>query len=301
MRKPEWSFAKGIIVLVVCMICLGLGVREYRASQVVGHSQYRFNLAVINCEAGVTFVSYDPTEKSILAIPFPTNLAITSRSSGEYAISALYKLGSYNGKGGMFARQKVQGFMRVPIPGYLVINKKAGNSKSMLNGALLSTVLGINDTSMSRLDALVLLYRTNRYSWREVGESELVRAGVISNNTYYPERLQQYVGTRLFDWGIGAERITVAIFNESGENGLGSDLADFLSNLGLDVVMVRSADNDQTLDTTEWQTADPKSADKLGYIFQTLFGFNKPIPGNVPDEFRSQVLIKVGKDAKELF
>jgi hypothetical protein len=289
MQWIKWVIV-GLLVLIVGGIC----VKEYQGSQVVGHAQYRFNMALIGKENGVTFVTYDPIEKSILEIPFPTNLAITSRTSGEYSISSLYKLGAYEGEGGKFARQKIQGFMRVPIPGYLVTNNS-------LKVGLFKTIFGQTESSLSRLDAIMLFYRANRYSHRMVKEDELVRAGVINNNNYYPDRLQEYVGTRLFDWGIGGAGITVAIVNASGENGLGSDMADFLSNLGLDVVMVRSASSNELIEVSQWQVATEKSASELGYIFQNLFGFNEPKLETVPEEFRSTVLIKVGKDAKELF
>lgn len=274
------------------MIVAGLTVVEWKSSQVVGHSQYRFNLAVIERDGGVTFVSVDPTERAILELPFPLDLAIRSRSIGEYSIASLYKLGSYKGEGGKFVRQKIQGFMRVPVPGYLVVT---GN----LKWGLLQVIVGKGETSLSRLDALLLLYRANRYRWREIGEDELVRAGVIDNRIYHPERLQEYVGSRLFDWGIGASGVTIAIVNASGENGLGSDMADFLTNLGLDVVMVRSVDEQQ--ETTQWQVGSEEDAKKLGYIFQSLFGFEKVEVATVGDEYRATVLIRVGKDAKELF
>lgn len=300
MSKRFW-WVKILVVAVVILIILGLGRAEYRSSQVVGHSQYRFNMAVISPSDGVTFVSYDPSEKSILVLPFPTNLAINSRSKGEYSISSLYKLGSYTDAGGMFARQKIQGFMRVPIPGYLVVNNLKQKMRTLLTKNLLRVIFAHSETSLSRFDALVLLYRSNRYSLREIEEKELVRAGVITGNIYHPERLQEYVGTRLFDWGIGSAATTVAIVNASGENGLGSDMADFLSNLGLDVVMVRSVMGDEILPTSSWQVGDEAKAIELGYVFETLFSFDKPKLEAVPEEYRSMVLMKVGKDAKELF
>lgn len=284
-----------MVILVIC----GMGVKEWQRSQVIGQAQYRFNLAMIQSEVGVSFVSFDPAEKAVLALPFPGNLAITTRSSGEYAISSLYKLGTYQGKGGEFARQKIQGFMRVPVPGYIVVKSNKAKVKSELRLGLLKVVFGKTDTSLSRFDAALLFLRLGRYSYREVGEDELVRAGVVENNTYHPERLQEYVGTRLFDWGIGGDGVSVAIINASGENGLGSDMADFLSNLGLDVVMVRSVD--EKLETSEWQVENTKSANKLSYIFQNLFAFPDPKLESVPEEYRSTVLIRVGRDAKELF
>ncbi len=292
----------GLIVLVVG----GLGVREWQRSQIVGHASHRFNLALIAPEVGVTFVSFDPVEGEAFILPFPNNLSIPSRKSGEYSITSLYKLGSYSGEGGMFARQKIQGFMRVPIPGYAVVRTENKDPKNQLNRALLSIALLPKqaESSLSRFDALVLLSRLSRYSYREVTEEELLRAAVIEKkegvSLYHPERLQEFVGSRLFDWGLGAEGVSVAVLNASGENGLGSDMADFLTNLGFDVVMVRSVTGGEILDSSRWEIADETKLLELKQLFASLFGFAKPTMG-VNAEYRAQVVIWVGKDAKELF
>ena len=297
----RWAKIAGLLFLL--LVGTGLAVKEWKSSQLAGHTNYRFNMAIIVPESGVTFVSYDPAEKSILALPFPTGMTIKSRTSGEYSITSLYKLGSYQGSGGMFARQKIQGFMRVPIPGYLVSHSKQTKIRNLIRASLLNIVFSPrkSDTSLSRFDAAKLLVSTNTYRYREVGESELIRTGIVEKNTYHPDRLQDYIGTRLFDWGIGNSNITVAIVNASGENGLGSDLADFLSNLGLDVVMVRSSPSSEIQETTMWQVDKSGDVEKLSYIFQNLFGFSDPKVEEVSAEFRSIVLIKVGKDAKDLF
>lgn len=300
-REKQLWWIKLIAVGLVVLVLGGLGLKEYRTSQIVGHAQYRFNLAMIGESSGITFLSFDPAEKSVLSLTFPNDLAIKSRTSGEYSISSLYKLGSYSGKGGMFARQKVQGFMRVPIPGYIVTTSKKAVSKSGFRMAMIKTMFGKTDTSLSRFDAVMLFARSGKYAWREVQEEELVRAGVIADKTYHPERMQEYVGSRLFDWSIGSENITVAVINASGENGLGSDIADFLTNLGLDVVMVRSVSSDSQVEKSEWQVGNEKIAEELGYVFENLFSFNQPKLENVPEEYRATVLIRIGKDAKELF
>ena len=276
-------------------------MQEWKTNQVVGHSQYRFNLALMGREGEVTFVSIDPSEQSVLSLTFPPDLAIKSRVGGEYSIAALYKLGSYKGEGGKFARQKIQGFMRVPVPGYIVVDKVGSKVERSLSRGLLSVIFGRSESSLSRFDAMMLWYRSEKFAWRMVEQEELVRAGAIVENTYHPDRLQEYIGSRLFDWGIGESRVTVAIVNGSGENGLGSDMADFLSNLGMDVVMVRSVNISSELDVSEWQVDSLEVAQELGYVFQNLFGFDQPKVESISGEYRSKVLIRVGKDAKELF
>lgn len=300
-REKQLNWIKLIVVSVVLLILTGLGFKEIKKSQVLGNSQYRFNMVMIGESSGITFLSFDPSEKSVLSLTFPSDLAIKSRTSGEYSISSLYKLGSYSGKGGMFARQKVQGFMRVPIPGYVVTSSKKTMSKTSFRLAMIKSIFGKTDTSLSRFDAAALFLRSGRYGWRNVEEKELVRAGVITDNTYHPERMQEYVGSRLFDWNIGSGSITVAVINASGENGLGSDIADFLTNLGLDVVMVRSVNSDSQVEKSEWQVGNEHIAQELGYVFEHLFSFNDAKLENVPEEYRATVLVKIGKDAKELF
>lgn len=299
-----YGWIKWLVMGLVGVILMGLVWREWGRSQIVGHDPHRFNLAMIVPNQGVTFLSFDPAEKTLFAIVFPSDLVIKSRSNGEYSITSLYKLGSYSGDGGMFARRKIQGFMRLPIPGYLVIKNNRGQVKRTLVGGLRKVILGKADTSLSRLDALSLLLATSTYNYREISEDELVRAAVLEKQAgetiYHPERLQQYVGTRFFDWGIGESGVTVAVVNASGVNGLGSDMADYLTNLGLDVVMVRSTGMKEFQTVSRWEIADDPKLKPMIELFTSLFGFSSPKIGLDP-EYRAQIVIQVGQDAKELF
>ncbi len=300
-------WVKWVIVILVLLITSGLLLSEWRQSQVVGHTEYRFNLAMVQKESGITFVSFDPSEKSVVMIPFPGKLTIQARSSGEYSIGSLYKLGEYNGEGGMFARQKLQGFMRVPVPGYIVIETVSENIRRELSLSLIRSLFKQADTSLTKFDIAYLLFRNLTYANRVVTEEELVRAAVLESLSgeankyrYHGDRLQEYVGTRFFDWGIGAEKVTVSIVNSSGVDGLGSDMADFLTNLGLDVVMVRSG-NGGLLEHSSWQVGSEEDSEEYGYIFQNLFGLDEPKVESIPEEFRASVVIRVGSDAKDLF
>ncbi|EKD79851.1 MAG: hypothetical protein ACD_40C00283G0009 [uncultured bacterium] len=300
MKWAKW------VMMGVCMLVLtGLGVREWRASLVVNQPRGRFNMVMIKPESGLSFVSFDQTEKSLIMLQFPNKVSINARDSGVYDISSLYKLGSYQGNGGEFAARKVQGFMRVPIPGYLVVKGDGGQAKSRLRKGLLRTIFGGGETNLSRFDMAVLWYRAINYRYREIGEEELIRAAVIEKEQdkmiYHPERLQDYVGTRFFDWRIGEEGITAAIINASGVDGLGSDMADFLTNLGMDVVMVRSGRSEDEQPTSLWQVGNEKKGTELSYIFQNLLGFGSPKIEVVPGEYRAEVLVIVGEDTKELF
>jgi len=142
-----------------------------------------------------------------------------------------------------------------------------------------------------------------RYTWKQAEESELARAGVLEKREqggylYQSDRLQQYVETRLFDWGIGAKGVTIAVVNESGIDGMGSDMASFMNNLGLDVVSVRSGS--EIREQSRVIAQDLKKYAKTTEILQNLLGLPEPEVGEV-ETYRAEIVVEVGKDAIELF
>lgn len=283
------------------LVLVGWGVQDYRRSQVFG-TENRYSLVIAGEGINVTFVSFDPTERRVFALEFPAELSIRSRSVGEYQLSTLYKLGSYSGNGGEFVRRKVQGFMRVPVQGYLIVKySKLKVQRSLVDG--LTTLAKRNDnTNLSWLDSATLWYRGNAYTWKEATEDELVRAGVITTEEgkleYHADRLQQYVGERLFDWSIGSTGVTVAVINESGVDGLGTDVADFLTNLGFDVVAVRTGQ--KPVQNTTMKVEQSQADGVASTALEALLGLPEPEIGEL-SEYRADIVVLVGEDAKELF
>lgn len=292
----------GILVALALMILGGLLVQEYRRSLIVGYASSRFNLVMVDPEEGLTFVSIDPVEKTLVSLAFAKDAVMKSRENGEYDIGALYKLGTYQGNGGMFARQKVQGLMRVPIPAYIRVHRQK-NVRTDLRRALWGSWKE-GSTNLSLLDRWVV-WRRSYYRYRAIESEELEREGVISTTggrmTFQEERLRQYVGSRFFDWNLGGAGVTVAVVNASGKDGLGSDVADFLNNLGMDVVMVRTAEGDQVTEQSSWQVGSQNEQQELEYVFERLLQLQPANINEVPAEYRARVLLTVGKDAEELF
>jgi hypothetical protein len=286
---------KGLVVGLVILLLCGVGLQDYRQSQVVG-KESRFSLVLAGTDGTVSFVSFDPVEKRVFILPFPSELHIKSRSVGEYTISSLYKIGEYDESGGEFVRRKVQGFMRVPIPGYLV------TSHGLRQGLWQGLWGGKERSNLSKLDVLTLLYRSGIYTWKEATEDELVRSGVLEEKDkgyiYRSDRLQQYVGTRLFDWGIGAEGVTMAVVNVSGIDGMGSDMADFLNNLGFDVVSVRTGNGVQ--EKSRVLAGDLKKYQETTEILQHLLGLRDPEQADI-ESYRAEIVIEVGTDGQALF
>ncbi len=160
-----------------------------------------------------------------------------------------------------------------------------------------------SEDNLTLFDTYRLAEYMRSYSHRLVGQEDLVRAGVIVASEkdkleYAPLALSSYVGKSFFDWGVGKEGVTVSIINESGESGLGSDMAQFLDNMGLDVITVRSGS--QVSDTTRMIVADPKSATLTLTLMERVFRFKLYEVGDTA-EYRAGIVMWVGKDALELF
>lgn len=299
--RAQWAFY--LLLLLVVLVVGGMITRVLRQSIVP--TETRFNLVYIdNGGSRVSVVSFDPVEQKTLFISYPEKLAITSRSVGEYEVGSLYKLGSYKNEGGEFARRKVQGFMRVPIVGYLVDLDGTGEVKQSLATALLESGLRRNtEDNLTILDTYRLVRAINSYSGREVSEAELFRAGVIARGEdeqlrYNPLSLANYVGSAFFDWGVGKEGAVAVVINESGEEGLGSDMAQFLDNMGLDVITVRSGSGSS--DTTRMLVRDPKVIPKTLSFMEQVFRFEPYTVGDTA-EYRAEIVLWVGKDVRDLF
>lgn len=297
------KWAKIIVYSLVILVVIGVFVKELKASIV--SPETRFNLVYID-DGGrrVSVVTLDPVEEKVMIITYPEKLAITSRSVGEYEIGSLYKLGSYKGQGGEFARRKVQGFMRLPIVGYLVNVEGNGNVNDSLKESMLKAIWSRTlEKNLTAIDAYRLTRAIRSYSGNNVGDAELIRAGVIVKDkneklSYNQLALSSYVGKSFFDWGVGREGVTVSIINESGESGLGSDMAEFLDNMGLDVITVKSGS--MITETTRTTVADPKASSATLTFMSRVFKFR---PYEIADtsEYRAGIVMWVGKDALELF
>jgi hypothetical protein len=293
------------LAILIVLVVTGSLYRTIRRSQIIGNP-YRYNLILAADQAQAIFVSFDPEEKQIFAVSYPADLEISSRSVGTYKISNLYKLGTFDGSPVTFVRRKIQGFMRVPITGFLEEYHPA-----QITSAQTETMVSLkrnilshdNISNLSRFDSLILYLRGRQYDWHVSGEDELIRANVIEkkNDNYvaHQERLKPYLGAKVFDWALGAHRATVAVVNESGEDGLGSEIAELLGNMGFDIVAVKGGQAGTEKTVVEYQSNNAQSKEILG-VFRDLLGWDR-VRQTATDEYRAQYVIRIGSDAVTLF
>lgn len=300
MQKNVYQTGIFVGVALLILLMISIVVQQTRNSTILGR-ETRVNLAVLTKEGEAAIVSYDPTDRQTTMLFFE-DIRIASRTEGQYFISQLYRLGSYDKIGGEFAMRKLQGFLRVPLSGYIMVDKISPGGVRL---SLFLKLVGMDETSLEWLDSLILFYRSDMYGVNQVAFDELVKDGafVQKEDGYHVEfsRLQKFVGSRLFDWRIGEEAATVSIINESGIEGLATDVSLFIENLGMDVISVR-AGQEQNREKTLIQVG--KERKELKVTIQTLisvFGKNTEIVDVDTSENRSNIVIFVGRDTLEMF
>ena len=93
----------------------------------------------------------------------------------------------------------------------------------------------------------------------------------------------------------------MAVVNASGVEGLGSDVADFLSNVGMDVVAVKTSESEPVgTSTVLVASSDRARSTRIASLFADWFGWEGVEMGDTSG-WRSEVVVTVGGETKELF
>lgn len=291
-----------LCVLVIILICF---VVQVSGSRIV-KSGGKFNFVVGSKSGEVMFGSYDSVEKQVISISFPQDLYIKSRSVGEYRVGRLYSLALYEDEPGEFLQRKVQGFLRVPVSGYILIGGEANiaERKTVMSGVWRGFLRRDYSTNMNFLDLLIMMHRSSSYVWFDKGVDDLVREGVYVERSVggygcVPSRTQEYVEGRFFDWNVAREGLSVAVINSSTEKGLASDVSDFVINIGADVVMVREGENkddNSKLVVSKKELINSETVSKL----QELLEIDIAEVGDT-QPFRSDIVFYIGSDMVAIF
>lgn len=304
-RKKRLDVRLLVVVVGLAMVVLvAMLFNVMQFSLVVGKGG-RFNLVSVDNYENVLFVSYDAVEEKITVVLFPSELFIRSRSVGEYQIGKLYQLAQYEDDPATFVRRKIQGFMRVPVMGFIVSDGDLGESiQREIFFTLVKRVVGSSGSNITRLDALTLLLRGQSYAWDIQGIDSLSKEGVLVSRSqggygYNPARLMEYVDGKFFDWRVGQERYSVAVIDLSDKRGLATDLSDFITNMGSDVVMVREGE-DISVVSRMLVSSDSVQDSYTSQAIINLLGIEKLEIGET-EIYRSDIVLFIGSDMESIF
>ncbi len=300
MDRRAWILVVGAIAAAVLIISL-----MYRGS-VFAYGAGRFNFVVADRSGDIYFASLDLVERVATVVELPESLHIRSRSVGEYRVGSLVGLSEYAPEKGDFVRRKIQGFFRVPVSGYLILEKdieKEATGREFVGKVLALSMLGATETNLSIFDRARLGYGLLRSSYRKEDLDSLVKAGVLVEKqgggfAYSPPRLMAYVDGKFFDWLVGQERKTVAIVDVSGGKGLAQDVADFILNMGADVVLVKEGPGESKSKIVVGSEDDLRSESVRS--IGRLLGIELVEVGQMA-EYRAEIAVFVGSDLESMF
>ncbi len=249
------KFAVLFIVIVAALILISVIVKAVitvKNSSFDG--EHRFNLGIIQKnEASV--VSFSPANGSITILNLKGNLQSKSLSQ----------------------------FLELPIDATLktknlVINKN--NIASDMSNVLFN--YPEEDTSMTIVDAFRLYLFARSVSSDSVYESDLQANDSLS--------ISSFVSSSFIDSDMANQKTTIEVVNATSAFGLAGRLADFINNMGGDVVMVTTSDTPQDNSEIMYSGDENYTIKRLSQIL----GF-KPVRSSNLDI--SDVKIIIGKDS----
>lgn len=298
--KEDGVLTRGVVRVAAVIIGLSVIYTLLVGRSTVWGEKARYSMAAVARGGSVELISYNPVEKKVDVLVLPSDLKIRSRTVGSYSVGNLYQLGTYDGNVGEFARSKIQGFLRVPIPGYLLVDNTGGRAE-VVRGLVIYR--GGEVSNLSVVDRTILAWRSLTYSWEVIGEEELVKESVIYREegeyVYDQRRLSEFVRARYLDWAASSENISVTVINESGEVGLGADVAEFMENIGMNLVQIKSSEVVGV--ESEMVIKSVEILDSYSYhVISKFLGIDQYSVGDTSEE-RADIVVKVRDDMKANF
>lgn len=208
-------------------------------------------------------VSYSPADKTIKIINIPEDTSIpVANEFGNWQIRSIYGLGESEEKpqGNKLLQTSVSNLLGIPIEGYIQLT---GKNKSLsilaavevIKKSPFGFITATNEikSNMTIADLMKVTWDLGRVRFDKVTEIDLEKRGVLERN-FLPDKtavlnvdysqLDNLIQS-LADSNLINEDINVAIFNATTTPGLAQKYARFVSNLGINVITVANAGNNQ--------------------------------------------------------
>lgn len=171
---------------------------------------------------------------------------------GAYSLSALWKLGALDTRGGMLLADSLSATLGLPIGGYAAVS---GQLQDPLEATrrlftwteLIRVVTGRLKTNMRLPDFMSLVKqmsyaRTSEITVIDLGKTTLFEKVTLPDGSNVsevdPERIDPIMGDALENEDIRGEAKRVAVVNTTDVTGLGSSIAKVLSHVGAVVISV---------------------------------------------------------------
>ncbi len=297
-RKKKIKDVRGLVLgLIGLILIVGVGLRELATSK-LGRGKGKLNILFIGKDQPGVIMSVDSVGERISWLNFPAESLIKSRSIGFYQVGKLVDLAKYEKDPAKFIVAKFQGFLKIPIEAYCLVDDKtslSGEGKG-------SWLWHCQKTNLNWGDKLRLSFWLNQYTQTNMGMKRWEREAIIKRKeerlTYDNLRLEEFVKDRFFDWLVAKEGIDIAVIDATGASE-GKDLATLVENLGTHVIVVKKwpkVESNSEIVVANKALLKSLTLKKL----KEILGISKIRVGDT-SEYRSDLVLIGGKDLSSLF
>lgn len=226
----------GLLFLILALI---VGLAGFWLWQTGKFGKFeRFNLVIAT--EPVTLVSLDKSSGSATVVSLPSDLQIFEvvPNYGAYPISAVYKLGQLDNRGGQVLSWTVGELLGVPVDGYLV---KSGSK-------LGPDLVWASASNLNFLDRVRFAFefwrvrfdKTNKVDLGKMAEP-LVLADGATGRAVEKTALDSFLAGDFVEANLRNEGLRVEVVNSTPTSGLGQRAARVLTNIGVEVISVGSS------------------------------------------------------------
>ncbi len=290
------------LVLLLLVVLLALGVAAFFLFQGGKYGKAeRFNLVL--AAHPVTLVSLDEKLGKAVVVSFPDDLYVPEvvPSYGGYKISAVYKVGELDKRGGQVLSWTVSELLGVPIDGFLA---EEGSVGSDIKFFFLNPKLFWGDkTDMNVLDWLRFVYGLSQVRFDKIDKVDLGKYAeplLLADGTTVASidknQLDSTLSGEFLESGIRDENLRVEVVNSTPVAALGARVARLLTNIGMSVINVGSVQEETSGCRIETETKYTGflTVKRIAQIYSCQVARRS-------GESRAEVTVVLGRDYAERF
>ena len=276
-QPKNWkSLLVVFIGFTVTLILSSWLIRGVKASQWDGQGQFGWVIQTEDIKVKIII----PSQKKLLTLIIPNNTMVkVGFGFGEYRLNKVYELGKLENQAGKVLTRTIQEFLGVGIKGW-----QAG-TKSNLSWWDKFRLKWLEALVVSQTESIEL---KDKAAW----QVEYLSDGSLIyrvNQAWLNELVHQ----KIFDQEVSQEKLTVAVLNASGVDGVADNISRLISNLGIEVRLVSNlAQQDQS--EVVISQKNQKDTRTLKKIINSL-GIATVRVGDIL-EYRSDVVVIIGRE-----
>lgn len=254
-----------IILLIIAGKLLGVLNSLYQPldSKIPTHKNYTWNgetaINVVIKNKEISLLHFDPFDKKAILLKIPNETYIeVPKGYGSWRIDSIYELGEAGSEpiGPLLLKDSITSLVGIPIDGILIFKNPFDSSiddeiKSLRGNplkifSLLKNVTG--DLTLMETASLfwnISKVREDKLTLLDLYQTEITKSKLLPDQSRVLGvdivNLDLFIRKNLSDSAISQEDESVAIYNTTNHPGLAQSAARWVSNLGVDVVVISSS------------------------------------------------------------